>query len=151
MQVTYADSSNIPKLAHLFDQYRVFYKQKSDIERARVFLSSRFEKKDSVILIAHEESDILGFTQLYPSFSSVGMERIWVLNDLFVSHNFRRQEVAKKLMEAAKKHAEKSGAIRIDLATQVSNSIAQALYETMGYTKNESFYHYSLNISNHAD
>ena len=153
--VTYADSSNIQKLASLFDQYRIFYGQTTDIAGAIDFLNSRLKNNDSVIIVAHESSELTGFTQLYPSFSSVGMEQIWVLNDLFVNPTFRRQNVAKKLIEAARKHAEKTGALRIDLATQVSNTFAQNLYESMGYTKNEDFYHYSrlikIDNSSHVD
>ncbi|MGK0179325.1 MAG: ribosomal protein S18 acetylase RimI-like enzyme, partial [Nitrospinales bacterium] len=111
---------------------------------ATSFLKSRFKNKDSVILIAHENSQMGGFIQLYPSFSSVGMQKIWILNDLFVNIDFRRQNVARNLMEAAKKYAKETGALRIDLATQISNIFAQNLYESMGYTKNESFFHYSL-------
>jgi ribosomal protein S18 acetylase RimI-like enzyme len=146
LNVTLADSSSIPKLANLFNQYRIFYGEKTDLQAATVFLKSRFKNEDSVILVAHENSQMGGFIQLYPSFSSVGMQRIWILNDLFVDTDFRRQNVARNLMEAAKKYAKETGALRIDLATQISNIFAQNLYESMGYTKNESFFHYSLPI-----
>jgi ribosomal protein S18 acetylase RimI-like enzyme len=146
MQIAYAGPNDTQKLANLFDDYRVFYSQKTDIKRAIDFLNSRFKNKDSVILIAQSKEDIIGFIQLYPSFSSVGMERIWILNDLFVDQKFRRQSIAKNLMEAARKHAEETGALRIELATQVSNLFAQNLYESLGYVKNESFFHYSLTI-----
>jgi len=146
MNVSLADSSNISKLANLFNQYRIFYGEETDIQAATGFLKSRFKNKDSVILIAHESSQMGGFIQLYPSFSSVGMQKIWILNDLFVDTGFRRQNVARNLMEAAKKYAMETGALRIDLATQISNIFAQNLYESMGYTKNESFFHYSLPI-----
>ena len=146
MNVTLADSSNIPKLANLFNQYRIFYGEKTDLKAATDFLKSRFKNKDSVILVAHENSKMGGFIQLYPSFSSVGMQKIWILNDLFVDADFRRQNIARNLMEAARKYAKETGVLRIDLATQISNIFAQNLYESMGYTKNESFFHYSLPI-----
>ena len=146
MNVTLADSSSISKLANLFNQYRIFYGEETDIQAATSFLKSRFNNKDSVILIALENFQMGGFIQLYPSFSSVGMQKIWILNDLFVDTDFRRQNVARNLMEAARKYAKETGALRIDLATQISNIFAQNLYESMGYTKNESFFHYSLPI-----
>ena len=146
MNVTLADSSSIPKLANLFNQYRIFYGEETNLQAATSFLQSRFQNKDSVILIAHENSQMGGFIQLYPSFSSVGLQKIWILNDLFVDTDFRRQNVARNLMEAARKYAKETGALRIDLATQISNIFAQNLYESMGYTKNESFFHYSLPI-----
>ena len=146
MRITFAEESDITLLAILFDQYRVFYEQKSDIEKVTEFLCFRLEKKDSIIFVARENADIVGFTQLYPSFSSVGMKKTWILNDLFVSPQRRRQSIARKLMQEALNHAKRTGALRIDLATQVSNTLAQNLYVTMGYIKNESFYHYSLNV-----
>ncbi len=146
MDVTLADSSCIPKLANLFNQYRIFYERETDLQAATSFLKSRFDNKDSVIFTAHINAQMVGFIQLYPSFSSVGMQKIWILNDLFVSIDFRRQNVARNLMEAAKKYAIETGALRIDLATQISNISAQNLYESMGYSKNESFFHYSLPI-----
>ncbi len=76
------------------------------------------------------------------------MKHIWILNDLFVSPKFRRQSIARNLMQEALNHAKKTGALRIELATQTSNTLAQNLYESMGYTKNESFYHYSLLVRN---
>jgi ribosomal protein S18 acetylase RimI-like enzyme len=146
MNVTLADSSSIPELANLFNQYRIFYGEETDLQAATTFLISRFKNKDSVILVAHESSKMTGFIQFYPSFSSVGMQKIWILNDLFVDTNFRRQNVARNLMDAAKIYAKETGALRIDLATQISNIFAQNLYESLGYTKNESFVHYSLPI-----
>jgi ribosomal protein S18 acetylase RimI-like enzyme len=146
MNVSLADSSSIPKLANLFNQYRIFYGEKTDLQAVTSFLKSRLKNKDSVILVTHENSKMGGFIQLYPSFSSVGMRKIWILNDLFVDTDFRRKKVARNLMEAAKKYAIETGALRIDLATQTSNIFAQNLYESMSYTKNESFFHYSLPI-----
>ncbi len=148
MLITIADKNDIPALAKLFDQYRAFYEQKPDINKSVEFLSSRLEKNDSIIFVARENAEIVGFTQLYPSFSSVGMKQVWILNDLFVSPKFRRKSIARNLMQEASNHAKKTGALRIELATQVSNTLAQNLYESMGYTKNESFYHYSLLVRN---
>ncbi len=146
MRVAFADSNNIPELAKLFDQYRVFYGEESNLQAAADFLESRLRNKDSVIIIANKNSETVGFIQLYPSFSSVGMHKIWILNDLFVGNQFRRQGFARELMIAAQEYANETGALRIDLATQISNVCAQKLYEALGYLKNESFYHYSLPV-----
>ena len=80
---------DINQLAPLFDAYRIFYKQDSDIKGAKAFLMSRFNLKDSVIFIAIVNQNIVGFTQLYPSFSSVKMQRTFILNDLYVSETHR--------------------------------------------------------------
>jgi GNAT superfamily N-acetyltransferase len=130
----------------LFDLYRQFYQQSSDIEAASNFIYERFQRCDSTILAAFDNNQIIGFVQLYPSFSSVSMKRIWILNDLFVRETERNQGVAKLLMNAAANLARETGAIRIVLSTQTSNNLAQSLYEPLGYIKNEDFYHYQLKL-----
>jgi GNAT superfamily N-acetyltransferase len=146
MKISLADSKDISQLSILFDQYRVFYGQSSDVEHATAFIKERLENRDSVIITAIDDKQMAGFTQLYPSFSSVSMKPTWILNDLFIIESYRRKNVAKQLMEAAKEHAIKTGAIRLSLATQYSNSPAQKLYEAMGYKKDDTFYHYNLSV-----
>ncbi len=147
MHVLQARSEHIEEVARLFDQYRVFYNQSSDIEAAKNFLQERFRNDSSIIFVASQDNCLIGFIQLYPSFSSVSMRPIWILNDLFVEERFRNQGAANLLMAAAEELARKTGAVRIVLATQMSNFAAQALYQSRGYSKDEEFYHYSLSLS----
>jgi GNAT superfamily N-acetyltransferase len=146
MEVTLADSTRVLEIAELFDEYRIFYQQESDIEGALVFLNARFKNKDSVIFTANNDSGLTGFAQLYPSYSSVSMKRIWILNDLFVREPYRRRNVARQLMQAAKNHAEATDAVRLAIATQTFNVPAQRLYESMGYVKDEEFFNYGLRL-----
>ena len=146
MEVFRAKIEHLEPIAQLFDQYRVFYGQNSDAIAAKMFVQERLQNRDSVIFVANDEK-IVGFAQLYPSFSSVSMQRIWILNDLFVVATHRRKGIAKLLLETAKQHAQETEAIRITLATQISNISAQTLYESLGYTRDEEFYRYSLKVS----
>ena len=146
MEVFQARLEHFEAVSQLFDQYRVFYNSPSDIETARRFLQDRFHKSDSIIFVASNNGRIVGFTQLYPSFSSVSMKRIWILNDLFVEQACRKQGVAKLLLSMVEDFARQTGAIRISLATQTSNVAAQSLYESLGYCKDEKFHHYSLKL-----
>jgi len=109
-------------------------------------LQARLEKSDSTILVAQAADELAGFTQLYPSFSSVSMKPIWILNDLFVAKAYRGRGIAKQLMAAAENFARETGAIRVGLSTQVANTSAQALYEVRGYVRDTEFYHYSLSL-----
>lgn len=147
MEVFQARLEHLEEVSQLFDQYRVFYNALSDLKTAKKFLEERFQKGDSIIFIAINEERIVGFTQLYPSFSSVSMKRVWILNDLFVEEVYRGNGIAKLLMSTAENFARETGAIRIILATQILNVAAQALYELRGYTKDKVFYHYSLNLT----
>jgi GNAT superfamily N-acetyltransferase len=146
MEIILASLEHLDAVSNLFDLYRGFYKQSSDIEAARKFLQERLQKTDSTIFVASDNGQIVGFTQLYPSFSSVSMRRIWILNDLFVEESYRKRGVAKLLMSAAEEFARETGAIRIILSTQISNIAGQAIYESRGYSKDEEFYHYALRL-----
>ena len=136
----------LDEVAQLFDQYRVFYQAASDIKGAQDFLRARLQKEESVIFAAREGDRLVGFTQLYPSFSSVSMKPIWILNDLFIEASSRKQGIAKLLMATAEDFARDSGAVRLALSTQVENLIAQSLYESRGYIKDQDFYHYTLTL-----
>ena len=144
MEIRLANLEDLEGLAILFDRYRIFYGQASDLEAAKQFLRDRLINGDSVIFMASENEQCIGFTQLYPSFSSVSMKRIWILNDLFVEQRYRRQGIATALMNKAENYARDTGAARIALSTQISNTCAQTLYRSRNYTKDEAFYHYQL-------
>ena len=146
--VVRAGSEHLDDLVPLFNAYREFYQQAPDLEAARRFLGDRLREQDSMIFLAlqpGDERDIaVGFAQLYPSFSSVAMKRIWILNDLFVAPSFRRAGVAKQLMAAARDLAMATGAARLTLATARDNLRAKALYESHGYQTDQVFDHYHL-------
>ncbi|QIR37597.1 GNAT family N-acetyltransferase [Tolypothrix sp. PCC 7910] len=146
MKILLADTDHLESLSILFDQYRVFYGQVSDIKAAKEFLKERFQHHDSVVFVAQDKGEIIGFTQLYPSFSSVSMKRVWILNDLYVKESHRRQKVATLLINAAQDYAKQSGAVRIVLATHISNTTAQKLYESQGYIKDVEFDYYALRL-----
>ncbi|MDZ8028831.1 MAG: GNAT family N-acetyltransferase [Nostoc sp. ChiQUE01a] len=146
MEVFLANINHLESLSILFDRYRVFYNQTSDIEAAKEFIQERFKNNDSVVFAANDNGEIIGFTQLYPSFSSVSMKRVWILNDLYVKESHRQKRVATLLMNAAQEYAKVSGAVRVILATHISNINAQKLYKSQGYIKDEEFYHYALRL-----
>jgi GNAT superfamily N-acetyltransferase len=131
----------------LFDGYRQFYGQPSDDMAARTFLQARFEHGQSVVLLAEVQGQAVGFTQLYPSFSSVSMARVFVLNDLFVSPAVRRLGVGEALLTAAAEHARQLGAVRLSLNTDVQNMPAQALYESMGWASDQKYHAYHLSLN----
>ncbi len=124
---------DLPQLAELFDQYRVFYHKYSDIPAAESFLKERIEKGDSEIFVAESEGDLFGFVQLYPLFSSTRMKRYWLLNDLFVNENYRGKGFSKELIEEAKELAKSTNAAGILLETGKSNDVGNKLYPSCGF------------------
>ena len=123
----------------------MFYGKSSDVAVAHSFLLERFRHHQSVIFIALQTTgEAVGFTQLYPSFSSVSMARAFILNDLYVAPEVRRSGVAAKLLEAAADYGRAVGAIRLSLSTAIDNETAQALYVSQGWVRDTKFYAYSL-------
>ncbi|MDG4605160.1 MAG: GNAT family N-acetyltransferase [Candidatus Contendobacter sp.] len=138
--------SDLDVLASLFDRYRQFYGQTSNVAAAREFLLARFNHGESVLLIAFDDSAPVGFVQLYPSFSSVSLARIFILNDLFVSEHCRKKGVGSRLIQAAIGHARILGAARLSLSTAVTNQTAQAVYEATGWQRDKQFFYYEFPI-----
>jgi len=134
MNVREAAPEDLDCLAPLFDAYRQFYRQPPDLEGAHGFLADRIGAGESRIFLAEEEAgEALGFVQLFPSFSSVSMKRLWVLNDLFVHPAARGRGVARALMERARRLAIETGAKGLILETEPDNWRAKRLYEDLGY------------------
>ncbi len=142
--IEHANFSDLKQVAKLFDAYRQFYKQKSDETKAFAFLKERTEHQQSILFIAKniDSDEILGFTQLYPVFSSISMERSYILNDLFVHPDFRKLKIADRLVQKAKDYCIFMKGKGLELSTASDNLIAQGLYNKHGFVKEESFWTY---------
>ena len=142
-----ATSDDLESVAALFDAYRQFYDQTPDLARARQFIGERFERGESILVVAESGTrELVGFCQLYPTFCSVRAAPTFVLYDLFVTPAARGTGAGKALMIAAESHARASGAARIELSTARSNRVAQALYESLGWQRDEDFYVYGKTL-----
>ncbi|GGA43883.1 GNAT family N-acetyltransferase [Psychrobacillus lasiicapitis] len=142
MNIHQATINDLDSLVELFDLYRQFYKQESDFKGARNFLEERLIKNESIIFLAFDEGNPVGFTQLFPSFSSVSMKKSWVLNDLYVKETARRKGIAEKLIGKAIAFAEETDAKGILLETAADNVNAQKLYEKIGFIKESTYFYY---------
>ncbi|MGH8161600.1 MAG: GNAT family N-acetyltransferase [Gammaproteobacteria bacterium] len=146
LQIIRANLTHLDTIVPLFKAYRHFYGHESTDTEARNFLRERIERDESVIFLAQKDSQLVGFTQLYPLFSSVNMSRICVLNDLYVAESARRHGVASALLRAAAQHAKRTGARGLMLQTGRNNYPAQALYEYTGWKREDCFYWYALAV-----
>lgn len=141
-QAVYAD---LEALSSLLDDYRRFYGRAPDKAATRAFLQARFEHGQSVVFLAQDDATpVVGFTQLYPSFSSVSLARVFILNDLFVAPSHRRAGVGTLLLDAAARYARAMGAVRLSLNTDVANTTAQALYEAKGWKRDQEYFAFHL-------
>lgn len=145
MIIRRAKKKDIDKLSVLFDKYRIFYKQPSDIDKARSFLKKRMKRKESVIFVAEERKELIGFIQLFPIFSSVSMKRTWLLNDLYVNEKSRGIGAATKLLDTARGFGKETNSKWLLLQTAADNFTAQKVYEKNGWVKETDFF-YRKNI-----
>lgn len=127
------NEGDIELLLPLFDGYRKFYRKESDPEGAREFLHSRFVKKEAVVFGAFAEKQLVGFTLLYPLFSSMRLKPIYLLNDLFVAPEVRNQAIGKKLLLHAQEYAREKKYAGVMLETEKSNDIGNHLYPSMNF------------------
>ena len=144
IQIKRAHQGRLNELVHLFDAYRMFYKKESNLEGAKHFLSERMQQKESIIFVALMEEKLVGFTQLYPLFSSTNMMPILLLNDLFVAKEHRGKQISKGLIKAAQEHCKITKANGISLETEKNNIPGNALYPKMGFTLDQehNFYYW---------
>ncbi|WP_134089990.1 GNAT family N-acetyltransferase [Olivibacter sp. XZL3] len=139
-----ATPNELEDCAYLFNEYRIFYKAESAIQKAKEFIGDRLEAKDSIIFLLYRNKAALGFAQLYPTYSSFKMAKVAVLNDLFVIEHERGQGYGRALIRTVSVYAKENGFIRISLSTARDNP-AQFLYESIGF-KESHFKFYNLDI-----
>lgn len=142
-----ATAEDVEAVVPLFDAYRQFYGQASDPAAARGFLVERLERGESTLFVAESVAHaVVGFTQLFPVFSSVSLARTFILNDLFVVPGFRRHGVGQRLLAAAVAFCRGAGAARVSLSTAVTNAPARALYEASGWKRQTDYDVYALKL-----
>ena len=138
----------LPELVELFAGYLDFYRVPRPVGEIEAFLAARLSANESVVLLARDAAGTaLGFVQLYPFFASLHLKPAFLLSDLYVSPAGRRQGLAEQLMNAARAYAEQNGACGLQLETAKDNFAGQALYEKLGYVRDEVFYTYWLGLN----
>ena len=142
MDIIEAKKEHLHDLIPLFDGYRIFYDQETDFLSARDFLTDRLTNKESIIYLVYIEENPVGFIQLYPIFSSVTMEPMYILNDLFVDSSYRNIGVGGSLIQTAKDLCHEKNFKGMALETQTSNKIAQGLYEKVGFVKDKNLHYF---------
>ncbi len=147
-KIVQAEIEHLREVSRLFNLYRIFYKEKDDLDSAKQFIKQRLENGDSTIFISiNDDASLNGFVQLYPSFCSVSMIPILILYDLFVDPDIRTKGIGRSLMNKAEQYAQENGFKRLELSTAKDNFIGQSLYESLDYEVDDEFLHYSLEIN----
>jgi len=143
--IVQATLEHIEQLTIAFEAYRKFYKREANKKLAQNFLEERIQKKESIIYIALDENNnLLGFTQLYPLFSSTRLKKAWQLNDLFVHEAARGQGISKGLINKAKELTIATKACVLMLETEKNNIIGNKLYKATDFQlETNNFYYWT--------
>lgn len=142
-KIKQAGLSDLDELSRLFDMYRVFYQKEPDPEKAKAFLKARMELNESVIFVSlNNENSLTGFVQLYPLYSSTRMQRLWLLNDLYVLENCRGQGISVLLIEKAKEFCKETHGCGLMLETARTNGIGNKLYPRTGFELDTEHHYY---------
>ena len=142
LTIRQAAQADLEDLARLFDAHRQLQGKEANVAAARDFLQARFENGESIVFLALDGDAAIGFAQLYPTFSSTALARVFILNDLFVAEAGRRRGVATRLLETVEAHAFERGAVRVTLNVARNNPVAQALYDARGWRRDAEYFMY---------
>ncbi len=143
MDIKIATIEDLDLISPLFDAYRQEYDQLSDLNACRDFLKERLINNEFVMLIAINHLEYVGFIQIYPTYSSVSLKKLWVLTDLYVSPPYRKMGIAKRLINDSKKLAQDPDSVGIVIESRISSHSAQRLYDSVGFKKDgEHLYYY---------
>lgn len=147
MKLFTSQLQDVQKILPLYLGYRAFYQVDESAEKAEKFLTERMRNHESVIYFVEKDGMPVGFAQLYPLFCSLEMKRIWLLYDLFVAPEARKEGVAQMLLARADQLATETDSAFIMLSTATDNVRAQALYEKEGYVRDTQFFVYNKMVS----
>ncbi|AZC18421.1 MULTISPECIES: GNAT family N-acetyltransferase [Pseudomonas] len=140
----YASIDDAQAIAPLLDKYRQFYGQASDLSRSLAFILERFFLGESIIIVAELDQRVVGFSQLFPSFSSVTLERLWILNDLYVDEEQRGAGAGLALLNAARKLGVDTQAKQLFIEGAEDNPKARNIYTQFGFIENSDYHYYHL-------
>lgn len=142
-----AHSNDIPELQQLICGYLQFYHRPIPPENViRGMITHFIEHPDEGCqLVAEVNGGLIGFTTLNAIWSTTRMQKIGLLNDLFVDPNHRIKGAGEKLMQATIKVAKERGYPLMRLLTAHDNTPAQQLYDkTGGHAPGWKVYDYDL-------
>jgi ribosomal protein S18 acetylase RimI-like enzyme len=139
IEIRKIDKDEYRLVADMFNKYRVFYKQASDLELAKEYLKERLSNNEAQVFLAYDSiaSEFLGFTLLYARFSSVSTIKNWHIGDLYVEPNQRKRGIGQKLLQTAVDFATEQKAKFVSLNTAKDNFTAQKVYEDFGFDKRD--------------
>lgn len=147
MNIKRSNINDLNRLAEVFDTYRQHFKQPSELEQVKAFLKARMSNDEAIVYLVETGEEINGFVVLYPSFSSIGLSPIWILNDFYLYSGSNKRQMAKQLLDKISEDCQEAGAIRIEVTTRKENHRLHKLYKEYGFEKDYKYDYYFLQLS----
>lgn len=146
MNIQTITANDLDLVAELFSGYRAFYQAGVDAQKERAFLAARLQNNESIILCGFKDDKPIAFAQIYFTFSSIGLSKVWIINDLYVAQSHRNQGIGKILLQDIEQRARDAGIAVLNISTQVSNEAGNHLYSALGFSLNTAFNNYSKKL-----
>jgi len=138
------DFEAVAKLHHDLDKMELAWHPYPipSIANSRKWLKKRFGRGDAAVFVADDNGRIAGFLYGWVEKRDYHYrsKRFGVCSDLFVSADYRRSGLGRKLMKKFEDWCKKKGLKHLELTTNVKNSAARKFYPAIGFREFEVFY-----------
>jgi GNAT superfamily N-acetyltransferase len=148
MEIRPIRQEEVPAALPLFAGYQRFYEVEDPSDEANLAFFSRFcEPSDAGLLLgAWDGEDLVGFANIYWTFSSTRATDIALMNDLFVAERARGRGIARALIDACVEAASARGLPALTWETAPDNTTAQRVYDATGATRSE-WFEYEIDLT----
>lgn len=136
--------SEIEALAGAFDQYRAHYDEPSDAASSRRWLEQCLGTGRLRAFVAEDGGKLVGFATTMEVPASLRLAHFWQIRDFFVLPTHRRLGVGRALLASVRAAAVESGALRLNVQTEVDNDAALRFYADGGYALINGYCHLTL-------
>ncbi len=129
-----AEPQDIRVILTLMREFAVHENLSEFLEISKDALSEVMFGKDSFVhgLIAFDSQTPIAYALFYQSFSSFRGQKSVYLEDIFITKEYRKRGIGKKLLKETAQVGKEMGAVRMDFQALKSNDSAIAFYKNHG-------------------
>lgn len=153
--IVLAEVEHLAPLSQLLNAHRVAQGQADNQPAVSHFLFERIINHEALIFLALEAEHAAqpqgkGFLMLYPAYSAQSLMPVWILGELYVAPEARRQGVGRSLLNEALTLVHQRGDQGLTLEIAQDNMAGRQFLSTMGFQQQSQLTHYCYTFSNPA-
>ncbi|GAA4627844.1 hypothetical protein GCM10023196_041740 [Actinoallomurus vinaceus] len=130
---TTAQDPVLDEIGDLFNDYRAHYGHPGLSEITHRWLREQLAERRLQLVVAMVGDRAGGFITTTVVPASLTLRTFWLIRDLYVAPEHRRNGVARALLQHVIEAARASGAHRLSLQTETGNAVALQLYASAGF------------------